>query len=129
MLETLRYAEELREAERYFGELDPGQPDPRLVALTCDLIEQKSATFDPKRYKDDYEAALRQLIQAKLRGQARQRKAAKAPPAKVVDLMQALRRSIEAASLPSANANEPRTRAGRTAQGGSGHGRHAHHGV
>ena len=129
MLETLRYAEELREAERYFGELDPGQPDPRLVALTCDLIEQKSAAFDPKRYKDDYEAALRQLIQAKLRGQARQRKAAKAPPAKVVDLMQALRRSIEAASLPSANANEPQARAGRTAQGGSGHGRHAHHGV
>lgn len=109
VLETLRYAEELREAERYFGEIRPGEPDPRLVALACDLIEQKSARFDPRQFKDDYEAALRRLIQAKLRGQAKQ-KAAKAPLPKMTDLMQALRQSLDLASRPVANSNERRPR-------------------
>ena len=111
MLETLRYAEELREADRYFGELDQSPPDPRMVALAQELIEQKSAPFRPDRFKDDYEAALRALIQEKLRGRRAERRPAKAPPAEVVDLMQALKRSLDSLEA-GANTNEPRHRGG-----------------
>jgi DNA end-binding protein Ku len=111
MLETLRYAEELREADRYFGELDDSPPDPRTVELARELIERRSAPFRPDRFKDDYEAALRALIQRKLRGQRAERRLPTAPPAEVVDLMQALKRSLDSLGA-GANANEPRRHGG-----------------
>lgn len=113
ILQTLRYAEELRAAERYFGELDKSAPDPRMVALARELIEQKSAPFEPERFQDDYEAALRALIQDKLRGERRGQKAAKTPPVEATDLMQALRQSLDVLAQESANTNLPRNGRGR----------------
>lgn len=108
MLSTLRHPDEIREAERYFGELATSEPDPRLVALACDLVEQKAARFDPRRFKDDHEAALQRLIQTKLHGQARQKKTVRPPPTLPGDLMQALRQSLGATAPPWANSNERR---------------------
>ena len=105
MLQTLRYAEDLRAADQYFGTLDTTPPDPRMVELTKALIEQKSAPFEPGRFKDDYEAALRALIQSKLEGRKPRRKAPQRPPAEIIDLMQALKRSLDDLQ-ESANANE-----------------------
>jgi DNA end-binding protein Ku len=110
MLETLRYAEELREAERTFAELDDAPADPRMVGLAKELIEQRSAPFEPARFKDDYEAGLKALIQAKLRGRQAGQKPAPAPPAEVIDLMQALKRSLDTMTRDTANANVPKAR-------------------
>jgi DNA end-binding protein Ku len=110
MLETLRYAEELREAERTFAELDDAPADPRMVGLAKELIEQRSAPFEPARFKDDYEAGLKALIQAKLRGRQAEQKPAPAPPAEVIDLMQALKRSLDTMTRDTANANVPKAR-------------------
>jgi DNA end-binding protein Ku len=95
MLETLRYAEDLRAADAYFGALEDDPADPQMVRLAKELIEQKSAPFEPARFKDDYEAALRALIQRKLEGRKPERKALPRPTAEVVDLMQALKRSLD----------------------------------
>jgi len=112
MLETLRYAEELRTAERYFGEIADAEPDPGKVRLAVELIERESAPFEPRRFKDDHEAELRALIQAKLRGRRRpEPRAAPPAPAEVIDLMQALRRSLDALAAQTANRNVPAERA------------------
>ena len=80
------------------------------VALTRELIKQRSAPFEPARFKDDYEAGLRALIQAKLRGRQAAPKPAPAPPAEVIDLMQALKRSLDTMASETANATQPKTR-------------------
>jgi DNA end-binding protein Ku len=59
------------------------------------LIENLSDSFDPERYQDDYQAALKQVIDAKVEG-APLPEAPAAQGEKVVDLMEALRASVEA---------------------------------
>lgn len=60
------------------------------------LIEQLTTSFDPSRYKDEYREQLERLIQQKMVGGTGQ-VAVEAPQTKVVDLMEALKASIEAA--------------------------------
>lgn len=105
MLQTLRYAEELRAADRYFGDIRETEPDPDKVRLAVELIERKTAPFEPRRFRDDYEAGLRALIAAKLRARRTAPKAPAPGPGEVVDLAQALRRSLD--GLAGANRNEP----------------------
>lgn len=108
VLQTLRYAEDLRAADQYFGTLDTAPPDPRMVELTKALIEQKSAPFEPGRFKDDYEAALRALVQSKLAGRKPRRKVPPRPPAEIIDLVQALRRSLDDLQKSADEAPSPR---------------------
>lgn len=110
MLQTLRYAEDLRAADQYFGELDAAEPDPRLVELAKELIAQKSAPFEPGRFKDDYEAALRSLIRSKLAGRKPEKKPPGRAPAEIVDLMQALKRSLDDLRAVAANEGGPAKR-------------------
>ncbi|GAC1317262.1 MAG: Ku protein [Chloroflexota bacterium] len=94
MLETLYYPDEIRTAE-----LD-ATPDvlvsgPELtMALT--LVEMLEEPFDPKKYHDQYRVALRELIEAKRNG-AEIAPTAEAPQPRTVDLMTALKASLEAA--------------------------------
>lgn len=109
MLETLRYAEELRAADRFFGSIADTSADPAQVRLACELIERRAAPFRPERFKDDYEAALRALVEAKVRGQNVERlpPPPTTQPAEVIDLVQALRRSLDDLTRATANRNEP----------------------
>lgn len=60
------------------------------------LVESLSETFDPSRYKDEYREAVMKVVNAKMEGQVIE--APEAPqPAKVMDLMEALRQSVEQA--------------------------------
>lgn len=100
VLETLRYPDEVNKAQSYFRDIADIRPDPELLDLAQTLIEKKAAPFDPGDFHDRYVDALRDLI-------ARKRKAkggklveaeAPAPPAggsNVVDLMAALKKSLE----------------------------------
>ena len=65
MAYTLRYAEELRAAKDYFGSIPEHAIDKKQLALANDLIRTQSAPFHLQDFKDDYEAALRELIDAK----------------------------------------------------------------
>jgi DNA end-binding protein Ku len=95
VLEMLRYAEELRDPSDYFDEVPSTKPDKEMVELAVQLIEKKSSAFEPKKFQDHYATALRQLVQDKLKGRkiiAPHEEHAQA--SNVVDLMEALKRSI-----------------------------------
>jgi DNA end-binding protein Ku len=63
------------------------------------LIEKKSGTFDPNKFEDHYGTALKKLVQEKLKGHTVIAKEAERPAGgNVVDLMEALKRSIEGAA-------------------------------
>jgi DNA end-binding protein Ku len=89
-LVTLRSADEVRAADfsRYEGDVDA-----EAVAIATIIVQRKIGTFDPAQFRDRYQEALRELIEAKLKGKTIPLKPTPAPP-QVVDLMAALKRSL-----------------------------------
>ena len=101
MAYTLRYAEELRKAKDYFDKIPEHSVDKKELELADQLIKSQSAPFHLEKFKDDYEAALRELIDAR-RNEAPLPVPEEKPRPKVVSLMDALRRSVdESKSKPS----------------------------
>jgi DNA end-binding protein Ku len=90
LMRTLRAANEVRKPE--FGDAD-GEADPDMVAVAKTIIERRTATFDPADFTDHYQDALRELVESKAEGKPAAKKAASAPP-KVINLMEALKRSL-----------------------------------
>ena len=95
MAYTMRYAEELRDPDEYFGEIKKVAIDDDQLALAKQLIQKKSSAFDPSKYKDEYEAALRAMVEAKVKHLPMPKNGPAAKSAKVVNLMDALRKSVQ----------------------------------
>ena len=99
LMETMRYADEVNKAQGYFRDIDDIKPDPELLDLAEALIERKSGRFDPTKFKDHYVDALHELIERKrkLKGGKihAEDEALPARGSNVIDLMAALKRSIE----------------------------------
>jgi DNA end-binding protein Ku len=93
MAYILRYAEELRDAKTYFASIHEPSIYKKELALANELIRAQSAPFRWEDFKDDYEAALRELIEAK-RKEKPLPVAEEKPRAKVINLMDALKRSV-----------------------------------
>lgn len=94
MLETLRYADEVRKPETFFEEIPAKKPDGELIELAEELIERKTKKFNPAAFKDSYTVALRELIEAKLEKRAPKDIEEPELPSNVINLMDALKRSI-----------------------------------
>jgi DNA end-binding protein Ku len=91
---TLRYPYEVRNAEDYFCDL-PGLPIvPDMLKLAEHILDSKAAEFDPATFRDRYEEALLAYLKAKQAGAVQERKQTFAPPQRVINLMEALRRSV-----------------------------------
>jgi len=123
MLQTLLWDDEVREAR--FPELDevPAITDAELK-MSKQLVESFSSDFTPEKFTDDYQAQLRTLVQAKLEHgdaldtEATFGRAVGRSGGEVLDLMEALRRSVESkrAATPTKKATSPRKKpAARTA--------------
>ena len=97
---TLRYAEELREARDYFSSTSDVTVDKKQLAMATDLIEAYSTRFDLESFHDDYETALRELVEAKEKDLPLPLDEEKPQRPKVVGLMDALRRSLNEAKKP-----------------------------
>jgi DNA end-binding protein Ku len=94
MAYTLRYAEELRDASGYFSGIRKTVIDEEQLSLAKELIQRKAARFAPEKFHDEYEAALKAMVEAKV-NHAPVPKDEPAPRAgKVVNLMDALRKSV-----------------------------------
>jgi DNA end-binding protein Ku len=91
VLETMYYADEVREPERVDGKEQLRKPE---VEMAKSLVENLSAEFDPKKYDDTYRKELLELLRAKAKG-APLPEPAEEPEGEVVDLMAALRESVE----------------------------------
>jgi DNA end-binding protein Ku len=96
VMEMLRYANELRDTSDYFGEVPKVKPDKEMIELATQLIEKKSGPFNPDKFQDHYATALRELVQEKLKGHKiiAPHEDARPQGSNVVDLMEALKRSI-----------------------------------
>jgi DNA end-binding protein Ku len=96
LMMTLRTADEVRDAKDYFTDITDEAPEPEMLELAERLIEQKSGEFEPSEFRDRYQEAVIEMVKAKLKGQ--EPVLAKAPErGKVINLMDALKRSLEAA--------------------------------
>ena len=96
MAYTLRYPEELRKPAEYFSDIKKVDIDEDQLDLAEQLIKKKTGHFDPGKYKDGYEVALRELVEAKVNNQPIPQDEPEPKRAKVINLMDALRDSLRA---------------------------------
>jgi DNA end-binding protein Ku len=92
---TLHAREEVRSDAEFFDEIGEEALDDEMVDLAAHIIAKKTGHFDPKTFEDKYQAELVSLVQAKLRGEAPEPPKKRAP-AKVIDLKEALKKSLAA---------------------------------
>jgi DNA end-binding protein Ku len=95
MAYTMRYAEELRDPLKYFDEIKKVPIDEDQLSLAKELIKRKASTFAPEKFKDEYEAALREMIEAKVKHLPVPQDEPLRKPGKVINLMEALRKSVQ----------------------------------
>jgi DNA end-binding protein Ku len=90
---SLRTEDEIRNADDIFGSISAAKPDAAMIAIAEKIIDQQKGPFDPSKFTDRYEKALKALIAEKQKGH---RPVEAAPPeeSNVVDLMAALRASL-----------------------------------
>ncbi|HVW92843.1 MAG TPA: Ku protein [Devosia sp.] len=94
ILWTLRYGDEVRNEAGYFAGVD-GEPDAKMLKLVTDLIEKRKQPWSPKLVEDPVQERLLDIIKAKQKGKPRAKaKAAPEKPNNVIDLTEALRRSL-----------------------------------
>lgn len=112
---ALRYKNEVRDEREYFDDIPNVKIAPDMIKLAEHILESKRGHFDPSKFDDRYEDALRGLIKAKRAG--KEPPTSPAPkPSNVINLMDALRRSVkggkngESATKPAGR----RTRSKRT---------------
>jgi DNA end-binding protein Ku len=122
MAYTLRYQAELRNAADYFRDIKQTEINQDALEMAEALIAKKTAKFDPGQFEDGYESALRELVEAKIKNMpVPQDEPVKAQPAKVINLMDALRKSVEEepAKLPTKKpaASEREPAASKTGRG------------
>jgi DNA end-binding protein Ku len=91
---TLRYPYEVRNAKDYFGDLPELTLAPDMRKLAEHILDSKAGDFDPATFRDRYEEALLAHLKSKQAGAVREQKPTLAAPTRVINLMEALRRSI-----------------------------------
>ena len=100
---TLRYPYEIRDAKEYFDDVSNVKLDPDMLKLAEHILQSKATNFEPSQFVDHYEEAMVEMLKKKQTGMPVSREHAAPRPQKVVNLMDALRRSIaqeKAASAP-----------------------------
>jgi len=102
----LRYADELRKPEDFFDEVPTAKPEKEMVDLAVQLITKKSAAFHPEKFENHYQTALQALVTAKVKGKKiiASPETPRALGGNVVDLMAALRASVEGKAASKAKA-------------------------
>ncbi|MBX3554044.1 MAG: Ku protein [Pseudolabrys sp.] len=110
VMETIRYADEVKKADTAFDDIADGAPDKELLELGEELIKKKSGKFHPEKFKDAYTTALRELIDAKVEKRAPKAIEEAAPASNVINLMDALKRSVRGDSSRSGAAAKPKAK-------------------
>lgn len=95
---TLRYGDEVRDADDYFGGVGTEKPGKELVPLVLKLIDERTQSWSPSMAADPVQEKLLDIIAARKKGRKRTQKAKvkEAPPSNVINLMEVLRKSVSA---------------------------------
>jgi DNA end-binding protein Ku len=108
---TLRYPYEVRKEAEYFDDIPDEKLPKDMLDLAKHIVDSKKAEWKPERFEDQYEDALKELLKKKQSGQKiempRERE-----PSKVINLMDALRRSVETEGAAGGERRKPAPRAG-----------------
>lgn len=94
VLDTLRYADEVKKSAPYFDEIEPIDIDDDQLDMATTLIRKKTAPLEMSKFHDSYEAAVKELVEAKLKDKPLPKEEYEAPRGNVVNLMDALKRSL-----------------------------------
>jgi DNA end-binding protein Ku len=123
LLETLHYAEEIRDADPLFSEIEDDKADAELLEVAKSLIERKTGAFKAESFKDNYSIALKDLIDRKTRSKSTKRvqtddsEGDSGSGDNVIDLMAALKQSLAKADgkSSSSKARKSTAKASKTA--------------
>lgn len=107
MAYTMRYQEELRKPAEYFSDIKKVAIDKESLALAESLIKKRTAKFDPGKFTDGYETALQELVEAKVKHLPIPKDEVVEPKrGQVINLMDALRKSVQGSEAPAAAAKK-----------------------
>jgi len=102
LMETMRYADEVRKGQAFFTEIDDAKPESELLELATTLIDKRTAPFDASNFEDRYADALMRLIEKKAKSKDGRKilededeGGAAAGKSNVIDLMAALKKSVD----------------------------------
>jgi DNA end-binding protein Ku len=109
----LRYPYEVRDESAYFDDIPDIRIDKEMIDLAKHIVQSKSGHFEPQKFEDRYETAVRELIQRKAAGQEI-KPARREEPSNVINLMDALRQSL-AAEQKAPPSKAPAKRRGKSA--------------
>src|ERR1700688_657028 len=92
---TLRYPYEMRDEHEYFDDIPSPKISRDMVELASDILDTKAAHFDPGKFKDEYETALKTLVKRKAAGKPVKAAEPEERPSNVINLMDALKQSLK----------------------------------
>jgi DNA end-binding protein Ku len=92
---TLRYDYEVRKEDHYFSAMPSLRLPKEMLDLARHILDSKASHFDPEKLKDEYELELRKLVKRKAAGKKIEAPQPARDAGKVIDLMEALRRSVQ----------------------------------
>ncbi len=92
---TLRFPYELRDEDQFFDDIKSPKITKDMVELAGHILQSKAAHFDPSKFKDEYENALKALVKRKASGKTIELPEPEERPSNVINLMDALKQSLK----------------------------------
>jgi Ku protein len=108
---TLRYPYELRDEDDYFDDIKSPRISRDMVELAGHILDTKAAHFDPTKFKDEYENALKALVRRKAAGKPVKAAERAEKPDNVINLMDALKQSLKGKAAAKRRTHAPASRA------------------
>jgi Ku protein len=113
---TLRYPYELRDEADYFDDIKNPKISKDMIELASHILDTKAAHFDPSKFKDEYETALKTLVKRKAAGKPVKSAEREERPDNVVNLMDALKQSLKSKGSAKRSASTARRATHRPAK-------------
>jgi DNA end-binding protein Ku len=110
---TLRYPYELRDEDEYFDDIKNPKISKDMIELAGHILRTKAAHFDPSKFKDEYEDALKTLVKRKAAGKPVKTVEREERPDNVISLMDALQQSLKGKASAKRSASSPARRSTR----------------
>jgi DNA end-binding protein Ku len=108
---TLRYPYEVRDEHEYFDDIKNPKISKDMIELAGHILDTKAAHFDPSKFKDEYETALKTLVKRKAAGKPVKAAEPEERPDNVISLMDALKQSLKGKASAKRSARSPARRA------------------
>jgi DNA end-binding protein Ku len=107
---TLRFPYELRDESEFFDDIKNPKVTKDMVELAGHILDSKAAHFDPSKFKDEYETALKALVKRKASGKTIKIPEPEERPDNVINLMDALKQSLKGKRAARSSSRSPARR-------------------